>query len=521
MTDTLAPTVDLDVNTPAAEFAVRLPLDELHHDPDNARLDHGQDAKDLAASIADVGLLAPLRVVTNDEGTYTVIAGNRRLNALRHLAGAGKLPADIAAHGVPCIIETGDAERVAVIAAADNLLRRDLGPVEEARAYRRCIAAGMNAGKIGKQFGVATNVVRGRLALLSLPDWFLAAIDDPKLPDLNVSIAQDIALACADHHDLIDGLKASVKDRSLYRYQLQQTIAKAKSRDAARKMASGLRKRGCPVVDAAPANDSDLRYVEQFLDIDKVPADLPAGAVVYVDPRGSGAVAILYAPAPDGGDTGDTLTGSDPTTPTLGDYAAEQKARDKQRRDGSKRRTAYLASLVQGKQPPAGALIEQAAWIVVAGLNSADAKTACRLLDIEPIIAGSDWRPDDTTKRYDLALLDQLANGGTTVHSRVLAAALYAPDATITDWTSRRRALVNAVLERNGYEPADGEKWTPAGETFADTMRAYNTRNDEGDDDEDGPGIIDVAGPDTYDGDLDPDTTPVTSYDPDDEDVPA
>jgi ParB-like nuclease domain len=78
-----------------------LPLNKLVASPDNVRKTAGADSalQELAASIAAHGLLQSLVVRRSKKGRFAVVAGGRRLSALRLLADAGKIEADYA---VPC-----------------------------------------------------------------------------------------------------------------------------------------------------------------------------------------------------------------------------------------------------------------------------------------------------------------------------------------------------------------------------------------------------------------------------------
>ncbi len=61
----------------------KLRVDEIHPSPHNLRLDVG-DVSELAASIAGIGLLEPMRVRKNDDG-YELIAGERRWTAIARI----------------------------------------------------------------------------------------------------------------------------------------------------------------------------------------------------------------------------------------------------------------------------------------------------------------------------------------------------------------------------------------------------------------------------------------------------
>jgi ParB family chromosome partitioning protein len=91
----------------------------------------------LVASIRAHGLLAPL-VVQADEsnpGNFRIIAGNRRLAALREAyKDAAKPPK------VPCILRAVDEETADALALAENFVREPMHPLDEAESlYSQCI----------------------------------------------------------------------------------------------------------------------------------------------------------------------------------------------------------------------------------------------------------------------------------------------------------------------------------------------------------------------------------------------
>src|SRR5688572_29137051 len=81
---------------------------------------------ELAASIKEHGVIQPL-VVSRNGGSYQLIAGERRLLASRQ-AGLKR---------VPVVIKEASPQALLELALVENLQRQDLGPLEEAAAFRR------------------------------------------------------------------------------------------------------------------------------------------------------------------------------------------------------------------------------------------------------------------------------------------------------------------------------------------------------------------------------------------------
>lgn len=136
---------------------LRVPLDQLTIGLD-FRLDEAPDAlAELAASIAESGVLQPLLVRRNGHG-WGVVAGRRRLAAAR-IAGLDT---------VPCHHQDLDDDQAADAALAENLHRRALSPIEEALAYARLRDSGLNGKQIAARVGKAQSHVSTLLTLLTI-----------------------------------------------------------------------------------------------------------------------------------------------------------------------------------------------------------------------------------------------------------------------------------------------------------------------------------------------------------------
>lgn len=124
--------------------------------------------KELAASIERHGLISPLTVVAHD-GKFRLLAGNRRLQALRML---GRTHA-------PCNIIAPRADLEDEITIAENLIRLDLSPVEEAYAFALHLDhTGQTHVELADQLGKERTYVTRRLLLLDLDNTTLGAIEE-------------------------------------------------------------------------------------------------------------------------------------------------------------------------------------------------------------------------------------------------------------------------------------------------------------------------------------------------------
>ncbi len=130
----------------------------------NAHLD------ELKASILAHGLLQNLVVTPAEDGKYTVVAGGRRLSALKMLVAEGKLPESF---GVPCRITDGSGgyER----SLAENVVRVAMHPADEYEAYAGLVERGLMPAAVAERFGVSEKHVLQRLRLGRAAPELLAA----------------------------------------------------------------------------------------------------------------------------------------------------------------------------------------------------------------------------------------------------------------------------------------------------------------------------------------------------------
>ncbi len=155
-----------DDNTPDSNNQIaHISIESLHPRKNQPRKHFDSEAlSELANSISTHGIIQPIIVRDMKNGTYEIIAGERRYRASK-LAGLSELP---------CIIMEADELLTAQLALIENIQREDLNPLEEARAYKALIESyGMShedvAAKVGKSRSTITNSMR----LMDLPEEIL------------------------------------------------------------------------------------------------------------------------------------------------------------------------------------------------------------------------------------------------------------------------------------------------------------------------------------------------------------
>ena len=141
---------------------VTLPLDEIIPNRDQPRKQFDDAAlADLSASIAQHGVLQPLLVRPMPDGTYQLVAGERRWRASR-MAGLSE---------VPVVIRDMNEQESAELALIENLQREDLNPMEEAIGYRTLMENyGMTQEQTAQVVNKSRPAVANALRLLLLPE---------------------------------------------------------------------------------------------------------------------------------------------------------------------------------------------------------------------------------------------------------------------------------------------------------------------------------------------------------------
>jgi ParB family chromosome partitioning protein len=150
-------------STPRARNGLaEIPVDCLHPNPQQPR-HHFDDAAlaELASSIRRHGVLQPLLVSEDGPNRYLLITGERRWRAAR-IAGLRTVPAVIRER-------VEDAQQLE-LALVENLQRRDLTPLEEARAFDHLrTSLGLSQQEIADRVGMDRSTVANSLRLLKLP----------------------------------------------------------------------------------------------------------------------------------------------------------------------------------------------------------------------------------------------------------------------------------------------------------------------------------------------------------------
>ncbi len=191
-TEARAVTAALEVADPTKNL-ILVPLSRLlaRRSKRNVRTTPRMSIPELAASISRVGLLQNLIVIAAADGEqYEVVAGDRRLTALKLLAKKKRIPADVE---VPCLLVADASART--VSLAENVQRENMHPADQFVAFAELVKEGRPVEDIAADFGVSPLVVQRRLKLANVSPRLLADYRAEA-----VTLEQLMALAVTDDH---------------------------------------------------------------------------------------------------------------------------------------------------------------------------------------------------------------------------------------------------------------------------------------------------------------------------------
>ncbi len=148
-------------------------LSLIEPNPNQPRTHFDEEAlEELAASIRELGVIAPVTLRKNSDGTYMIIAGERRYRASK-LAGLKTIPA---------YIRTAEDEQVMEMALIENIQREDLNAIEIALSFHRLMEDyRLTQEKLSERVGKKRTTITNYLRLLKLPAEIQMGIKDHKL----------------------------------------------------------------------------------------------------------------------------------------------------------------------------------------------------------------------------------------------------------------------------------------------------------------------------------------------------
>ena len=162
-----------EVHTEGSSSISEIELSLIHPNPNQPRREFDHEAlQELADSIKEIGIIQPVTLRKLDDGTYEIIAGERRWRASQ-MAGLTSIPA---------YIRTADDENVMEMALIENIQRQDLNAVEIALAYQHLLEQyGLTQDRLSERVGKKRATVTNYLRLLKLPATIQMALQNREI----------------------------------------------------------------------------------------------------------------------------------------------------------------------------------------------------------------------------------------------------------------------------------------------------------------------------------------------------
>ena len=191
---------------------VQVNLDDIIPNRFQPRIAFDEKAlNELAASIKEHGIIQPL-VLRKLGKKYEIIAGERRYKAAT-LAGL---------QTVPAVISNIDDNKSAEVALVENIQRKDLTPIEEARSYKNLLDKGyLTQEQLAKKMGLSQSSISNKLRLLNLDNSVQQALLDGKISERH---ARSL-LSITDTEEQKKWLNKIVKERLTVK-QLDEALKK-------------------------------------------------------------------------------------------------------------------------------------------------------------------------------------------------------------------------------------------------------------------------------------------------------
>jgi ParB family chromosome partitioning protein len=243
-----------------------LPVAQIEPHPEQPRRYFDEAALDeLAASIAQRGVIQPIVVRLLPSGRYQLVAGERRWRAAQKAQ----------LHEIPALVRELTERDVMALALIENLQREDLNPIEEARAYHRLAESeGLTQVEIARMVDKSRSHVANLQRLLALPEPVIGMVERGEL-------SMGHARALIGSPDSEDIAEAAITSQLSVR-EVEKLVRRKSRGEAAPRRARSPR-------DAA--EDADIAavqgHLEEFL-------GLPVRIQPDADPK-SGMVTIRYA----------------------------------------------------------------------------------------------------------------------------------------------------------------------------------------------------------------------------------
>ena len=162
-----------EVHTGGSSSINEVRISAIHANPNQPRREFDETAlKELTDSIREIGIIQPITVRDMGDGSFTIIAGERRWRASQ-MAGLTSIPA---------YIRTVDDENMMEMALVENIQRENLNSMEIALAYQHLIEQyNLTQERLSERVGKNRTTVTNYLQLLKLPATIQMALKNREI----------------------------------------------------------------------------------------------------------------------------------------------------------------------------------------------------------------------------------------------------------------------------------------------------------------------------------------------------
>ena len=162
-----------EVHTSGSSSISEVPVFKIKANPNQPRREFATEAlQELAESIRQIGIIQPITLRLMEDGTYQIIAGERRWRASQ-MAGLTSIPA---------YVRTADDENMMQMALVENIQREDLNAIEIALAYQNLIEQyDLTQDKLSEKVGKNRATIANYLRLLKLPAQVQVALQNKEI----------------------------------------------------------------------------------------------------------------------------------------------------------------------------------------------------------------------------------------------------------------------------------------------------------------------------------------------------
>ena len=152
---------DDELHTGGSSSINEVPVEKIKANPNQPRREFLETSlEELAESIRQIGIIQPITLRQMEDGTYQIIAGERRWRASQ-MAGL---------NSVPAYVRTADDEKMMQMALVENIQREDLNAIEIALAYQNLIEQyHLTQDQLSEKIGKNRATIANYLRLLKLP----------------------------------------------------------------------------------------------------------------------------------------------------------------------------------------------------------------------------------------------------------------------------------------------------------------------------------------------------------------